>query len=220
MNSTEKLKLKLPEYYNPDAICWIAGGGPSLKPHIPVLQEIFKDAKTHNVIACNNSYKIFPMSILCHFADRQWLQWHSQTLFTEFKNPTSTTVISTKYEDPKLELFLRGERFWLSKNKSVLNGNNTGHQALNLAIHLGYKDIRLLGFDLDIEAQETHWHTEHLRATNKGNFEATMIPGFQSVTKDFYDESVTITNCNPNSKITIFPFLDMNKWLESGTTQL
>lgn len=218
----ELLKSRL-ENYNPNTICWIAGGGPSFKTHIKTLQSILSDKDKHSVIAVNNSYKIFPYSILTHFADIEWWRWHTtetQNILRDFKGPITTSILpQLRYEYPdRVIRFKLGEKFWLSMSETNLNGNNSGHQALNLAVLLGFKEIRLLGFDLDVESGVTHWHQEHQRPTNKGNFEASMIPGFDSILPKYY-EGINIVNFNPSSKISAFKKESLDSWLESGFIQ-
>ena len=92
------------------------------------------------------------------------------------------------------------------------NGKNSGYCALQLAITLGYKEIYLLGFDLDIDKDKTHFHEGY----------STSIEHFQKVLETYQNyfevglteikDDLNIYSCSPESKLnTIIDYKDFNK---------
>lgn len=63
--------------------------------------------------------------------------------------------------------------------RNFVHGCNSGFCGLQLAILLGYKNIHLLGFDLDFQ-YDTHYHMSYTQ--NRGKF----IKGLESYKKHFY----------------------------------
>ena len=96
-----------------------------------------------------------------------------------------------------------------AKEKNTLGGNNAGHQAINLAWHLGYKIMILLGFDCNTAADKTDWHNKHKRVSNKDNYTNTMIPGFKSLASVQKEYEFKVYNVNPKSAITCFEYISL-----------
>lgn len=194
---------------------FIIGGGPSLLKTLPDRSVL----NNHPVIATNNAYMIFPKALLCHFADRTWWLWHRDKLHTQFENPVSTCATPSVYNNVEFDkynivTFYHGERKGgFSEEKGKLSGNNAGHQAINIAAHLGFTNIILLGFDMNPTGKTSHWHDGHKRPTNLGNYEGTMIPGLKMLVPFQGKLGFTVYNTNPESNLKCFQFTDINEWI-------
>lgn len=200
---------------NLESTVFIIGGGPSLLKYLPDHTVL----NNRPVIALNNAYTLFPRALLCHFADRTWWLWHRDKLHTQFKNPITTCASPSVFSNAEFDkygvsTFYHGNRKGgFSEEKGKLNGNNAGHQAINLCVHLGFKDIILLGFDMNPTARKTHWHEGHKRPTNVGNYEGTMIPGLKDLVPFQGKLGFTVHNTNPESNLKHFTFTDINNWI-------
>lgn len=106
-------------------------------------------------------------------------------------------------------------------------GSHSGHQAINIAIKNGAKEIYLLGFDMKSSSGRAEWHDEHhpQRTCTVASMEdqaslwrekmVTIIP--------FLEEAgVTIYNSTPGSALTCFPFKSFSSAypLETGLPPL
>lgn len=203
----DSLKTKI----NSDT-CFIIGGGPSLLKYIPD-KKVLVDK---NIITTNNAYSLFPNALVAHFADKSWWGWNKEKFLPTFKNDITTCAHrkSEDYDKKRITIFLNGDKKGgISTDKNKLNGNNTGHQAINLAVHLGFKKIILVGFDMDPKARQSHWHNEHRRTTNTGNYEGTMIPGMKQIVPYQKELGFKVYNINKESNLKCFDFADIKEFL-------
>lgn len=216
----EDLIAELVSKYKTEDTVFIIGGGPSVKDIIPDPSVLFN----HDVICCNDAYQLFPDAILTHFADKAWWEWHDTHDKHDIRNTFRghiTTVAngkSSKFKnDDRVTVFSgnspEARRGYLSNEKQYLTGNNTGHQAINIAVHMGYKQIVLIGFDM-IPCKKTHWHTNHERRVSIDNFTNTIIPGFATITPGLQKEfDITIYNLFHDSGIRNFQFANLEDFI-------
>ena len=207
---TDRLKQK-----KTSDICFIIGGGPSLLKYLPDTSVL----KNKDVIVTNNAYKLFPDAMVLHFADKAWYEWHTKPkhdFLNKFSGTITTCALAQKgfWDKSRIFCFFKGDtKGGISKDTDKLNGNNAGHQAINIAVHLGYKKIVLIGFDLDASNRKTHWHNEHERPTNVGNYEFSMIPGFEKIVPYQKELDFKIYNINKESKLKCFEFADLQEFI-------
>lgn len=200
---------------NSDTV-YIIGGGPSL---LEIDRELLKDK---DIICCNNAFKIFPTSLTTIFADNEWYEWNKKELLTY----SGLTVTTCNYYNELIPYWkenriyfintkLTENRDGISFDKNLILGKDTGHQAINLAILCGYKNIVLCGFDMDSSNKTTNWHTEHKTEPKPQIYDEYMIQGMNSIPEAIKDRNVKIFNINFNSKIKCFDFIkleDTLKW--------
>ena len=76
------------------------------------------------------------------------------------------------------------------------NGNNSGYCALQLAILLRYTRINLLGFDLSIDKNKTHYHSGYT-----GTTEAQFVSRLEEYYKFFENGLIQLREQNPEVKV-------------------
>lgn len=213
-NSTTKSSsdtLELLRSKQQDNTVFIIGGGPSLRKTLPDLDLI----KGRDIICANNSYKLYPDAMCLHFADSIWWRWHQKPehdVRNVFKGEITTCVFKKRaaIEPEFITNFVNGDKKGgINTDETKLDGNNTGHQAINIATHIGFEKIVLIGFDMNESAKETHWHNEHERATNKQMFGHTMLPAMQQVALAQEELGFKVYNLNRESAIRDFEFADL-----------
>lgn len=87
----------------------------------------------------------------------------------------------------------------------LVTGNNSGYQAIHLAVHFGVKRILLLGYDMKLQGKKKHWFGDHPKRLNSlGNFPAwrTRMDLFAV---DLKKLGVEVINCTEGSALTCFP---------------
>lgn len=97
------------------------------------------------------------------------------------------------------------------------NGNS-GAAAINLAYHLGAKRIFLLGFDMRMVNQQSHWHSEYPKSPQGSQPYGIHLRGFPAIKQDAAILNLKIYNVSPESALKEFPritFEDMVKLTES-----
>ena len=89
-------------------------------------------------------------------------------------------------------------------------GNNSGFQAMNLAVHLGARLIALLGFDMDV-SRGTHWHGDHGEGLKNPTdyLVAAWRRHFADAVPDLRQAGVTVVNCSRRTALTCFPRADL-----------
>ncbi len=94
----------------------------------------------------------------------------------------------------------------LSFNPQLLHtGQNSGYQAVNLAVLLGAERIILLGYDMKYSATGAkHWHEDH-EGPNPGNQQlGGWAKNFDTMLPDLEKAGVEVINATPGSAIECF----------------
>lgn len=205
---TEKVKKRstLPFGAWSEQTTFIIGGGPSLKDQmkfLPILQKI-----GGRIIVTNNAYKLIPDADILHFADDVWYGWHKETIPLIFRGTYITTAAqgspASEWNRRGIHYFRKHSNNGITNSTAMLCGSNSGHQAMNLAIHMGSKKLVLLGFDMNPTAPETNWHNEHKRPTARNSYKDVMIPGMQKTAPILEKMGVSAINTSLKSNIDCF----------------
>lgn len=191
---------------------FILGGGPSLENFD------FTPLKSENTIGINKSYLKFPCNI--NFSmDEKLLRISSGT--PEWKNfagiKMNTELASRTYHDNSVVLVkkIRDRTISFDLSQGIYPGNNSGFGAMMLAIALGANPIYLLGIDMKVNGERTHWHTGY--ANQSATAVARSCDRFRRCFEDFADalkkQNIQIINLNPDSALKCFEFGELGKVL-------
>jgi hypothetical protein len=203
----EQIKLKK----NSDTV-FIIGGGSSLTKTLPN-PSIIVDK---DIIATNYAYDLFPNAMVLLFADKSWYVKHMLDIQNRFKGIiiSSTNMDKEYYLTNKVDhVFFRGEDYKISEVCDKLNGGNSGHLAINLAMFMGYRKIVLIGFDMNDKVKQTHWHDKHNYSVVTSRYREVFIPAFSSITPYQVKFGCEIYNLNKESCITSFKFADLQDFI-------
>jgi hypothetical protein len=215
-----------------DSFCWIIGGGASILDQFEVpknialqiqareiplstLSEYMGSMSKDHCIGVNSAYTIGPWIDFIFFGDYSWYLPHEKMVK---KHPGMLVSCNPKFgmRDYGVKYLRRDYRKGITTKKGMVCWNdNSGAAAINLAYHLGVKQIRLLGFDMCTDKNNrTHWHGNHaelLKATTKSpvRLKGTLpynrhLKCFKAIAMDAEKLGIEILNCNPESKITEF----------------
>jgi len=161
---------------------FIIGGGESLKYFD------FDRLKGKDVIACNVAFKWVPWCKVVTFWDQQFWRKYGDELLAHPAYKVTIEGLAHGVEDDKIM------RFDPNINGNV---NDTGHFSIRIALNFGAEIIYLLGFDAD----GGHFHDEYPEEWKSSNW-------FHSHFGCYAQE--LIYNCNPDSKIKTFDFININ----------
>ena len=174
--------------------------------------------RIHNehVIVVNNGYQLGSWPDICFFGDHGWYMVHRMALakWPGLKVNCCRRDLDggdgVKYvrRDPDKNLGLSPHP------RRVAWGFNSGSAAIDFGIHLGVKQVILLGFDMNHgPAGESHWHrghgNEHRPRPNYDRF----MKGFLVMANDAKKIGVEIINCSLGSGIKDFPIMSLDKAL-------
>ncbi len=87
--------------------------------------------------------------------------------------------------------------------------SNSGAAAIWLAMHLGYKEIHLIGYDFECVNGQPNFHKDYNRVTHEKDWYQKMwLPDFEKIAQYANRNGIKIINFNPSSKLTVFPYID------------
>lgn len=206
-----------PEALWPDSTIYILGGGPSLND---VNFDLFKDQP---VIGVNNAYgdpvkdeegnliRYEPRDWVdvCWFGDGRWYQWHKKYL-EEYKGLICSCSPATN-KIKFIKSISRGKPQGIETNGSIAWNKSSGSSAINLAYYLGAKTIILVGFDMKQRNGQNNWHTDHKNVIKRDVYKR-FLTVYPAIKEDADRIGLKILNANPDSAITVFPFIELESY--------
>lgn len=183
----------------------MAGTGPSLN------LEVTQACKGLRAIAVNDAHRLMPWADVLYACDAAW--WHEYDGMLDFAGERWSSHSQGK--DEKLKC---GERWGLkliagkygtgfSHDPTYLNyGNNSGFQAMNLAMHFGAARILLIGFNMHSPEGKRHFfgnHPKELRNSDARTFVKTFDQAAQLLKND-KNFKTEIINCTDNTALKCF----------------
>lgn len=179
----------------PDSTVVLLATGPSLtQADVDYCRD-----KAH-VIAINDAYKLAPWAEILYGCDRRWWLAH----------PDTTAFAGEKYGLQPVKG--RGDIRILRNTgptgleldpTGLKTGRNSGYQAIGLAVHLGAKQIVLLGYDMRRGKDgKTHFFGEH-KWPGAPPFQ-TFLTSFSTLEHPLKDRGIDVVNCTPGSALNAF----------------
>lgn len=165
-----------------------------------------READKCRVIAINCSYRQAPWADILYAKDGEWWDGYKDQ-WPDFAGPkwTSTGEAARKYDLNYIRCAhgLHG----LASDISVHN-ENSGHQAINLAYHLGASRVLLLGYEMDPDNEKLHFFGSHDEKKGLSNPNAAIFKGWHSkmqvIADDMREVGVPVINCSPKTALTCF----------------
>lgn len=171
----------------------ILGGGPSLSRGLA-------DAlrRVGPVITVNNAYMLAPEAPLVAL-DRRWWGWHGKSV-AALRTPAIAALRSPNLHTlPDYARVLRRDTSQVyNSDPRVLCGQNSGHAAIHLAMHLGATRIYLAGFDMGYEAGPSHWHEGHPVPATEANYRVRFKPDLELLALTAQSLGVRIFTVTPS----------------------
>lgn len=208
--------------------CWIIGGGPSLPGQFGMPDEVIRQVKSgevnatayspymemlhdRHIIAVNAAYKIGNWIDMMFFGDVSFYKDFHRDMYN-FRRLKVTCASNQFRRKPNIKTLrkITGQlRLGLTMERDAVCWNvNSGAAAINLAVHTGVKRIFLLGFDMDCEASDYHWHQFYKHQGVEPPYETHLRP-FPHIARKAEEIGVEIVNVNPESKIEAFPKVEL-----------
>jgi hypothetical protein len=180
----------------------VAATGPSLTPEVAAM------CADVPVLAVNDAYRLFPNAEILFACDAGW--WSVHEGCPEFKGEKWSSHGSKDHNDKTaaaaaygLKLISGASGDGFTTEPPIHYGNNSGFQAVNLAILFGAARIVLVGFDMQA-AGKAHFFGDHPKPLrNPGAFKS-FISAFAKAAKQM-PAGVEIINATPDSALTCFP---------------
>lgn len=197
----------------------VAASGPSLTVDASV-RALQLQCSGYKVIAVNDAWHRCPFADVLYACDRGWWDYHGHAVLSGFRGEkwTSTTR-SNRADDDKIawgKLDLYGLKTVLgipeegfSFEPGVIHyGNNSGFQAVGLALQFGAKEIRLAGFDMRKHGARSHFFGEHPPELNVPSNYGAFVDDFKRGAASLPPDRRVVC-CTPGSALNCFPFEEL-----------
>ncbi len=193
----------------------VIGGGPSLTS-----EDVQLCRGKARVIAVKEALELAPWADVLYACDEHWWRFHTgMPSFTGLKFGLEPAPMYLKqYEQwPDVQLLRNTGMDGLELDPSGLKtGQNSGYQAIGLAVHLGVSRVVLLGFDMWTAGDgRQNWFQGH--AGRRPYHHPTPYPVFhhffQTIAEPLKATGVEVINCSRTSLLRVFPMRPLEEVL-------
>jgi hypothetical protein len=173
---------------------FIVAGGPS------VAGQDTERLKGQRVIAINSSWQRVPFAEILFFADDRWWNEYHKAVLEGFVG--RITTLAEAVHHPRLEKFHRRKIPGLSTDPRTLMVRRTSLTgAINLALHMGFREMVLLGADGGPAANgRLHHHAEYKWGIS-AQFWAEQREDLKAAAHDLKRLGVSVVNASPGSAL-------------------
>lgn len=161
------------------------------------------------VIAIKNSIELAPWADVLYACDKKWWLAHPETVAVQVPKYGLEIVRGR----PDVTVLQQGTKSGLETDPSRLaTGQNSGYQAINLAVHLGASKIVLLGYDMQPDGDRHRWHGWHPYGKTIPPY-AHFLPHFKSLIEPLRALGVAVINATRVSALDAFPKMSLSEAL-------
>ena len=217
-----KITEILPPFSWKDQTCFVIGGGPSLQGFDWNL------IKPFHTIGTNKSFQTFPAEVnygmdYTFFDQVQYSCNSNQKNYKLHQDWISYNGIKVFLRQDHTYVFVEGIYYvdsipekviCFDLNRGIYATNNSGGGAIMLALALGCKNIGLLGFDLKMDGNKSHFH-EGYEGQNLKSFSIN-LEEFRRAVDEMGPSMLNyanIVNLSPGSALKSFPKADIKTFL-------
>jgi hypothetical protein len=196
----------------------VAASGPSLTVEVARLARFARWLRGWRIVAVSDAWRRIPQADALYSCDARW--WQSQNGVPAFEGerwstheggPGSCNDKSDLPESWRVNLVRGAHAPGFSRDASVIHyGDNSGFQAINLAILKGATRIVLVGFDMRRVGGLSHFFGDHPAGLSMPTDYGKYVPAFRQAAKAC---SVPIVNATPGSAIDCWPFMPLEEAL-------
>lgn len=190
------MSASVPKIWNGDTVACL-GTGPSL-----TAEDVNACRGRVRVIAINDAYKLAPWADVLYACDGKWIDHHKGV--PSFLGPKYSLTVNPKKWPAWTALKNDGVNGLCLMPTGLRTGRNSGYQAINLALHLGAKQILLLGYDMGRHGGKGHFFGEHPRNWSPSPY-SKFLEAFTTIVEPLKLAGVEVINCSRRTALTVFP---------------
>jgi hypothetical protein len=161
------------------------------------------------VITVNTTYRLATWADAHYSSDHDWWKAHLAEMNSickgEFWTGHKEFIDKNMHHCPynkKIE--------GLSTNQGVISwGGNSGFCAVGLAFQFGAKRIILVGYDMNNESGQGHWHGAHADAIRKDFNFPKWVNHFTRAYADFKRLGIQVINCSRETSLPLYSRLNL-----------
>lgn len=198
------------------SVCIVAASGPSFTPEVARRCAL----SSAPLIAVNDAFKLLPTADVLYACDSNWWSTHPETKqfqgerWSSHSEPYDDKLDAAAACDLHLVAGAHSASGFSFRSSRIHYGENSGYQAINLAILFGAKRIVLVGFDMRRVGGKGHFFGEH-----PYGLVTTQDYGFLRFIRVFEQAAIRlpvdlkIINCTPDSALRCFPMSTLDREL-------
>lgn len=198
----------------PESTVVCLGSGPSL-----TVDDVNACRGRARVIAIKDTYQLAPWADALYCGDEIWWQ-HCGEQTRTFAGLRFGLVSPHEHRWVEMLEQLEVHRLLLGSGSGIesdarrlATGGHSGHQAMNLAAHLGARTIVLLGYDMKPAASgQVHFFTERAYQSKKRP-PYEWLANFASMVAPFERLGVRVLNATRETALTVFPRVTLEEAL-------
>jgi hypothetical protein len=199
----------------------IVAGGPSVTLADIRLIGMARARDAIRVIAVNDAVYPCWFADIAYACDAKWWNspWHVgvpgfpglKIRMRVISDKSGKDINAVKYPDIAFMDASKGGTFDHDPTK-LYTGNNSGFQALHIAIHLAANPIILVGFDMK---PEPHWFGAHPEGVANAGYPdfSYMLQHFDNLRPELQSRGTVVLNATPKSAITAFKRVSLEEQL-------
>lgn len=156
------------------------------------------------VIVVNDAVKLAPWADVLYACDGKWVDHHKGV--KSFTGPKYSMTVNRKKWPDWIALRNDGVNGLCLDPTGLRTGRNSGYQAINLAVHLGARQILLLGYDMSRHKGKGHFFGEHPHNWSPSPYHA-FLQAFSTLEQPLKDLGIEVINCSRRTALKVFPTL-------------
>ncbi len=171
------------------------------------------------VVAVNDAYKLAPWADALYAADQSWWKAHQGVPdFAGLKYAIEQQMKGGDFPSDVTVLRNTGKSGLEREPSGLRTGDNSGFQAINLAVHLGARRIVLLGYDVGrLQNGRAHWFGNHpspLGHTSQEMF-VQWRALFATLVQPLDDLGIAVLNASRHTALECFPKVQLETALSA-----
>jgi hypothetical protein len=156
------------------------------------------------VIAINDAYRLAPWADVLYACDLKWWGWHWKQGAGAFAGLKYS--VDRHVHLPGVTILQNTGNGGLGMEPIGLHGKNSGHQAINLAVHLGAARIVLLGYDMQNgPGRRDHFFGNHPHGAGRNGKYDRWIAYMRTMVAPLKAAHVEVINCTRATALDCFP---------------
>ena len=191
--------------------------GPSLTQEVVDTIRPYKDKFV--MFGINDAYRAVDYLDEHYACDEKWWTTHGDDFRKKYPNLSSWTGHAVGAASKYNLQFVKGKHangFSLD-SKLIHYGQNSGYQALNVALLMGGCKFLLVGYNMKAVGKKKHFFGDHPAGLNKNSPYQSFIRNYETIQPGIKN---LIINCTPNSALTCFETADLKEALENESSSL
>ena len=188
----------------------VAAPGPSLSPE--VAKTCFDSGWP--TLVCQDAYRLLPWAEKLYGCDERWWRTHKGTQFAgekwsshgDAKGNNDKRTVAEEYNINLVRGCSANDKGFSTDPDHIHYGDNSGYQAINLAVLLGSPYIVLVGLNMSRPGGKAHFFGDHPEGLTDQKTYEMWVPHFDRAARDC---PATIINATPDSAIESFPVMKL-----------